>query len=261
MQDIPFIYKSLYEALVVCEEIIQYENKIIYEKRKITYMVLKDPLEKISLYLSRVPELKRHLSDVIDEVNGFLELCEVKLFDTVTPEDLELVVSKAKSWANKIRNTIEIIEKETSRKPPVVIYPTHTPRYTPEQVVTIKPSPELAYLLCIETGEKVQVPSYCIIGRDPYTNHIAFYSQNGVKIGEISRRDLYVSRYFPEIGKPGHATIYFDSRKKTWIIEDLNSTNGTRINNKLIPPRTPVQLKNGDTIEIGATSLKFTYTF
>lgn len=61
-----------------------------------------------------------------------------------------------------------------------------------------------------------------------------------VKIG-----DPYVSRR--------HAQILFENGK--FYIEDLGSTNGTFVNNKLITGK--VELKDGDVVKLGLAVLKF----
>ncbi len=43
----------------------------------------------------------------------------------------------------------------------------------------------------------------------------------------------------------------FTYQDNTLFIEDLNSTNGTRINGYQIAPSQPVRLRNGDEIELG----------
>jgi diguanylate cyclase (GGDEF)-like protein len=42
-----------------------------------------------------------------------------------------------------------------------------------------------------------------------------------------------------------------------FVIEDLDSTNGTRLRGKRLVPRTPIPLVDGDEVQIGATRLRF----
>ena len=48
-----------------------------------------------------------------------------------------------------------------------------------------------------------------------------------------------------------HAQITYDAAKGVYFITDLNSSNGTRINNQRIPPGQPVLLTSGTAIGLG----------
>ena len=52
-----------------------------------------------------------------------------------------------------------------------------------------------------------------------------------------------------------HALILHDSETGTYTIEDLQSTNGTKVNGKRVRSH---ELKDGDEIEIGHTVFQFT---
>lgn len=47
-----------------------------------------------------------------------------------------------------------------------------------------------------------------------------------------------------------HAALIYHDREL--YVEDLNSTNGTRINGLSIPPNTPYRIRNGDELEFGS---------
>lgn len=79
----------------------------------------------------------------------------------------------------------------------------------------------------------------------------------------IGRRDPRQNHY-PEIdlaehdrgiASRNHATIQRDGMFYT--ITDLGSTNGTLLNGKLIPPRVPHLLRQGDRIKIGEVEMEF----
>jgi len=53
-----------------------------------------------------------------------------------------------------------------------------------------------------------------------------------------------------------HALIAYDAARKCYVIEDLQSTNGTCVNGKRIRSRA---LEDGDEIQIGRTVFKFCY--
>lgn len=55
-----------------------------------------------------------------------------------------------------------------------------------------------------------------------------------------------------------HAQITFDASNRTFYVADLNSSNGTRLNNQPLPPGQPVQLYNGALIGLGPNvSIRF----
>jgi pSer/pThr/pTyr-binding forkhead associated (FHA) protein len=71
-----------------------------------------------------------------------------------------------------------------------------------------------------------------IIGRNPNT--------------DITLLDESISRE--------HAIVEVDEATGTWTLEDLQSTNGTKVNGKRVRSAT---LTHGDEIEIGHTKFKF----
>jgi hypothetical protein len=100
----------------------------------------------------------------------------------------------------------------------------------------------------------VQLPVAKLVGIDGVVAGLEFLiASSKVVIGrpvpgvepDIKINDPYVSRR--------HAQILFENGK--FYIEDLGSTNGTFINDKLITGRT--ELKDGDTIKLGLAMLKF----
>lgn len=51
-----------------------------------------------------------------------------------------------------------------------------------------------------------------------------------------------------------HAIVSFDAATGTWALEDLQSTNGSKLNGKRVRSAT---LSDGDEIEVGHTRFKF----
>ena len=51
-----------------------------------------------------------------------------------------------------------------------------------------------------------------------------------------------------------HAIILFESELDTYMLEDLQSTNGTKVNGKGIRSH---ELQNGDEIQVGSTCFRF----
>jgi pSer/pThr/pTyr-binding forkhead associated (FHA) protein len=72
-------------------------------------------------------------------------------------------------------------------------------------------------------------------------------------IGREIRNNIIVE---DEAVSSTHARIYF--KNENWLIEDLESTNGTFLNNQRI--FTPSVLLNGDVISIGQTSLEISFS-
>ncbi|MDR2169383.1 MAG: sigma 54-interacting transcriptional regulator [Planctomycetaceae bacterium] len=97
---------------------------------------------------------------------------------------------------------------------------------------------ENAYLIRIQNGDQKDI--------------ITFTSDNEITIGRasenrISLLDDRCSRF--------HAKIYFDSDK--WILQDLNSRNGTFVDDKPVLPDSCCELQHNSLIVIGHTTLKF----
>ena len=78
------------------------------------------------------------------------------------------------------------------------------------------------------TGEEI------VIGRNPTT--------------DITLLDEGISRE--------HAVIYYDADAPGYVIEDLQSTNGTRVNGKRVRSS---PLSEGDEIQIGQTMFRFVW--
>ncbi len=90
-----------------------------------------------------------------------------------------------------------------------------------------------------QTTVGIEVKDRIVLGRsDPVAN---FYpdldlSPYGGQEGGVSRR---------------HASIIQDDDNKALYLEDLNSTNGTRINGFSLEPRRRYRLRDGDDLEFG----------
>ncbi len=84
----------------------------------------------------------------------------------------------------------------------------------------------------------------------------------------IGRADP-VSRVFPEVDLTPHGGYDAGVSRKhcrifqqgdQFFVEDLGSTNGTKLNGQIIPPNQPRPLNNGDTLELGLLKLTFKVT-
>lgn len=69
---------------------------------------------------------------------------------------------------------------------------------------------------------------------------------------QIGRADACQVRVDDNYASTFHARIF--SREGSWFVEDMGSTNGTYLNDRRI--ESPAELRVGDTIRIGKTSLE-----
>jgi pSer/pThr/pTyr-binding forkhead associated (FHA) protein len=93
---------------------------------------------------------------------------------------------------------------------------------------------------------------YLKIEQGPDAGAMADLSPGGVYVlgrddADLALKDKKVSRRHAEIGLYG---------PEAFIVRDLASTNGTRVNGKRVADRQ--KLKNGDLIQVGDTALRFT---
>lgn len=95
----------------------------------------------------------------------------------------------------------------------------------PGDLIVVEP-----YETGLEPGDRIPLLAVSRIGRDG-TN-------------DVILEDTFVSAE--------HARLSWNGRG--WVLEDLGSTNGTRINGKMV--QRPAPLKPGDTIEFGRVKLK-----
>jgi len=80
------------------------------------------------------------------------------------------------------------------------------------------------------------------------------FHQDITTIGRTSGNDLVISG---RTVSRQHARLWFDSGR--WILEDLHSANGTRVNNALL--NQPVVLKDGDVVNFGDEVVVFNTTY
>ncbi|MDR3332024.1 MAG: FHA domain-containing protein [Synergistaceae bacterium] len=98
-----------------------------------------------------------------------------------------------------------------------------------EEEMTISSQPAELALSSMSDGRQVSVGSGCVLGRSGTAG--AFFSD----LKTVSRR---------------HARVDFSGG--SWQIEDLGSTNGTKLNGRFIEPGRPYTLKAGDIIGLSA---------
>ncbi|MEF3274388.1 MAG: protein kinase [Chloroflexus sp.] len=104
------------------------------------------------------------------------------------------------------------------------------------------------------------LPPASLIVRSPYRHWVVKLNYEPMRIG---RRDPRRS-HFPEIDLAEHDRgiasrlhAIIEWRGDHYTLTDQQSTNGTRINGVLIPPKVPQRLKSGDRITIGDVEMEF----
>ena len=107
---------------------------------------------------------------------------------------------------------------------------------SPQADVTLKQTqkPALRLLNGSQAGQVFAIGSGLSLGNNKARNDIAL-------------DDSYASRAHARLEKQGFS----------YILTDLGSANGTKVNGKRIPPHTPISLSLGDQIEVGYTLMQF----
>lgn len=108
----------------------------------------------------------------------------------------------------------------------------------------------------------VTVPAAKLITADGTEIALDFSSKEELLVGRADP----VSRVFPDVDLTPHGGFEAGVSRRHCIIrksgdqftvEDLESTNGTRINGQFIAPKSPQPINDGDEIMLGALALKF----
>ena len=103
---------------------------------------------------------------------------------------------------------------------------------------------------------------------EEWSNIIVVIPSGGRKLTFTPEKEIYIGRSDQERAQPpeinleedgggelgvsrNHAMIKFDKMGAGLVILDLNSTNGTYLNQYRLPPELPYPLKNGDEVQFG----------
>lgn len=89
-----------------------------------------------------------------------------------------------------------------------------------------------------------------VIGGDPIP-----LTQDEITIGRRESSDLCLS--YPNVSS-SHCRLTF--RMGSWVIEDLRSANGVKINGERIAPATPTPVKPGDEVTVAKHAFVLDYT-
>jgi pSer/pThr/pTyr-binding forkhead associated (FHA) protein len=146
--------------------------------------------------------------------------------ELVKPGTVEITTNKPSANNNQANNY-------QANNNPVNINPaiqTPSPIDNNATVREVQPQKVVTKLVCRESNIELQLLQGAIIGRKngPYTDLL---SSQG-----------YISGT--------HARLEFNNASSTWMIVDLNSTNGTFVNGEKISPDQPIKFNIGDKIKI-----------
>lgn len=206
-----------------------------------------------------------HLNDLVSEVSQLLtaELDRVAAMQSETTDEHEACLAMHRDmsrWTatlNELEMLLAIINK---RKLPAIRPPQNAGVSQRELLAALNAKEqrirELEEKLQAKEGEKLQrEPS-----ETPFVNRIVLLT-NGqgnfkfplnrsiMTIGRAAQNDIHIqSRFISRF----HARIVSDAQGS--IIEDLDSSNGLRVNSDRVRRK---QLRSGDLIDIGRTQLKF----
>ena len=102
------------------------------------------------------------------------------------------------------------------------------------------------------------LPSVVVLGGDDDGKRFTLFS--GVtKIGRMTGEspsanppeNIALSKSYLSVTRAGSPHAIFREDKNGWYFIDFNSTNGSYINHKAVPPENPVKLLDGDIIDLG----------
>ncbi len=154
-------------------------------------------------------------------------------------------------------DTPPIASKPPVMPPMATAPPAATPPSTPPAAVSqarVAPSPEPSAPPSPPADATLRQPQKASLRvlNGSLTGKI-FIIGNGLALGnnkarnDIALDDSYASRAHARVERQGY----------TYIVTDIGSANGTKVNGKRIPPHTPITLSLGDKIEVGYTLMQF----
>ena len=104
----------------------------------------------------------------------------------------------------------------------------------------------------VAVDSEQEIPQWQLQDLDHPGNPIKDFNQSRVTIGRDKHNDFVVSQ---STVSTMHAKIEY--RNKFFFLEDLRSTNGTRLNDRKIEPGQPTLIKSGDRIRFADREFKF----
>ncbi len=124
------------------------------------------------------------------------------------------------------------------------------------------PTPAPAEAPPVAPPPPVAVPTAALVIAETGTELPLDFSKGEVLIGRADP----VSRVFPDVDLTPHGGYEAGVSRKhcrivkqgdQFFVEDLQSTNGTKLNGRFIPPNQPQPIKDGDVLELGAFKVTF----
>jgi pSer/pThr/pTyr-binding forkhead associated (FHA) protein len=100
--------------------------------------------------------------------------------------------------------------------------------------------------------EEQMIPTKLCIMKGPAKGHKFDVTEEAMFIGRSSRNDIQIKDI-----KVSRKHLKVFRTEKTLFVEDLRSTNGTRLNGKTIKPGQCFEMEKGDTISLGNTVIQF----
>ena len=100
--------------------------------------------------------------------------------------------------------------------------------------------------------EEQVIPNKLCIMKGPAKGHKLDVGEKAMFIGRSSRNDIQIKDI-----KVSRKHLKVFRIEKTLFVEDLRSTNGTRLNGKTITPGESFEMEKGDTISLGNTVIQF----
>lgn len=114
---------------------------------------------------------------------------------------------------------------------------------TPRQLV-LKPGQVMLHIAGVPDPVPLEGQSEYVFGRDRHTGGLS-----QVNLNAYGAQEKGVSRV--------HAALRRE--KERWVVVDLGSTNGTRLNGTRLAPQQPAPLADGDEIRLGGLAMRVTF--
>lgn len=223
--------------------------------------------------------LQQDFSGTIRRI-GKIEVEELELEEEIKP--LPPPVVEETSFFEKVsaylkgRNLIDILEdinngelRQKIRKEKT-FYPSKEPVFLPEQnrteAVKLLPGENFMEDSVYPSGSKPSAGGTILLGKADNSNHrlVGINGQEGNNI-EVSKLPFTVGKLvgfadavidMPSISRL-HIRIYPGNEEGEYQIEDLNSTNGTFLNEQKLMPYTKAVLREGDLIRLAGEEYRF----
>lgn len=214
-------YKIYEMSLMEGMSIAEFKRVILEERSR---MIVSQERQIVREAAKEEQEVEKHF---VNQNDFTPEIIKQKIYDVLK----ELL----SSWKNRF-------QKNVNEYIPMVIYPEEQEEQE-EEVVTLHPT------VCISTMEKDKRELIC----DRKGVFPDFELEKGAYIiGKNHKVQFYIEK---DTISQFHARVEYQG--DAYYIEDLNSTNGTYVNEKLLSYKSRKQLQSGDSIRFGDVGYHF----